>query len=308
MTRGWGRPIRRPWRKRARDLGLELVGRAYASAFVRAVVRPVFETRVPNRWIFLVGCYNSGTTLTRELLALHPHVRSIPKEGVRYTSVLKRPEDLGWNRMWIRCEEYVSLPAVPDAESARRLRKDWSPWVRSDRAFLEKSVANVTRMEWLDLNFDDAYFIGVIRNGYAAAEGIRRRATPTGNAAKILGGDSYPVEMAGQQWVRANERLLEAADRVGRFHMLRYEDLVRDPAASLSSAWRFLDLEPMDVRVTDGAVRLGGREFRISNRNDESWSRLSEIDRASLADIIGPMMDRLGYGSTLRQRDSGARE
>jgi hypothetical protein len=42
---------------------------------------------------------------------------------------------------------------------------------------LEKTTANAVRMRWLHQAFPRSAFIGVVRNGYAVAEGIRRKGT-----------------------------------------------------------------------------------------------------------------------------------
>lgn len=39
----------------------------------------------PQKWIFIVGCYNSGTTLLEKILSLHPMIGSLRDEGVMLT-------------------------------------------------------------------------------------------------------------------------------------------------------------------------------------------------------------------------------
>ena len=35
----------------------------------------------PEKWLFVVGCYNSGTTLIADALADHPQIAALPDEG-----------------------------------------------------------------------------------------------------------------------------------------------------------------------------------------------------------------------------------
>lgn len=35
----------------------------------------------PDKWLFVVGCYNSGTTLLAEMLSRHPNISGLPTEG-----------------------------------------------------------------------------------------------------------------------------------------------------------------------------------------------------------------------------------
>lgn len=273
----------------------EAVTRAYRREGVRRLVRPFFATRTPERWVFPVGCYNSGTTITQALLAAHPEVRSMPREGVRFTSVLPQPEDLGWTRMWIGCPEYMEMPAVAEPEKALRILEDWAPWWGSGgTTFMDKSITNGTRMPWLDANFGHACFIGIVRNGYCAAEGIRRRARPRGEPAAKLGG-CYTLRMAGEQWVAANEKMLADSEKVGRFEFVFYEDLVRDPVGMLGRFWDFLGLERPATRETTDGVEIAGKAFPLRNMNPESLSRLTREDVEEINPVIAPLQERFGY-------------
>ena len=44
------------------------------SQIVAALARKMWPFEEPERWLFVVGCYNSGTTLLLNLLAQHPSV------------------------------------------------------------------------------------------------------------------------------------------------------------------------------------------------------------------------------------------
>jgi len=279
-----------------KELLAELFDRAYCYDLFRACARPFFRLNRPEKWVFIVGCYNSGTTLLKELLASHPDIRTLPREGVRFTSELTRPEDIGWTRMWSRCEDYVSLSPEIDSQKATRILKDWAPWLNGKtKVFLEKSIAHVPRMEWLDMNFENAFFIGITRSGYSASEGIRRKARPKGHAARMLGQSAYPIELAGKQWVRSNEILLRSAENVGHFKLISYEQLMKDPLGLLIKLWSFAGLNPARANNIPGGIRIEDKEFMIKDRNPESIARLSSKDIARLNPEIGNMQLDLGY-------------
>lgn len=270
--------------------------RLYEREIVRSFVRPFFQPVNPEKWVFPIGCYNSGTTITQALLAAHPEISSLPKEGARFTSMLPAPEDLGWVRMWIRCQEHMEMGSETDPRKAARVRRDWAPWLdRTCRAFMDKSISNVTRVGWLENNFDNAYFIGIVRDGYCVSEGIRRKGHPRGAPAKEIG-NTYPIEMAGEQWVAANERILEAAQLVERFMMIKYEELVDNPVETLAAIWVFLGLPAPSVEVLPTGLRINGQAFHLEKNNDaQSHSRLSGEDIKRLTPVIGEMQKRLGY-------------
>jgi hypothetical protein len=267
----------------------------YARRPVRTLARMFYPPRHPRGFVFVVGCYNSGTTLVQQLLGAHPDLRGLPDEGARLTSVLTRPEDLGWNRVWVECERYLRLEPKPDPEAVAELLRDWAPWISPEHLLVEKSVANTARMPWLGANFPDAHFVGVHRDGYCVAEGIRRRARPKGPARAQLGRDRYPIELAGRQWVVANARLLEDGAELERFHLISYERLLAEPDQALSELWSFLGVDPCPVRAEAQGISVGGQRFDLFDGNRLSLERLDAQDLAALEPVIGPMRRRLGY-------------
>ena len=47
----------------------------YKSKF-KDVIIPFLKEPKPEKWVFITGCYNSGTTLLHEILAMHAKVGS----------------------------------------------------------------------------------------------------------------------------------------------------------------------------------------------------------------------------------------
>jgi len=64
----------------------------------REKIRRFFRTFVSvprgKSYLFVVGCYNSGTTLLADMLTQHPEISPLPTEGSALTDALPRPEDL----------------------------------------------------------------------------------------------------------------------------------------------------------------------------------------------------------------------
>ena len=148
----------------------------YKYKVIRFLIKPLVKNKVPDKWLIILGCYNSGTTLLRELLSFHSEISTLPREGVVITRLLPRPEDKGWKRMWVKCLHYIDNQKDIDP---REVMSDWEPWWDSKKViFLEKSISNLTRIDWFEKNFPNCYFVGITRDGYAVAEGIRRRVSP----------------------------------------------------------------------------------------------------------------------------------
>ena len=59
---------------------------------VRIVLTSVKKDKT---WIFLVGSYNSGTTLLAEFLGHHPSISALPTEGYFITDQFVKDYDIG---------------------------------------------------------------------------------------------------------------------------------------------------------------------------------------------------------------------
>lgn len=255
--------------------------------------------RIPKTWVFMGGCYNSGTTILREIIGAHPEVAALPREGVELTSVFPDIESGGWQRMWCRNAQLTDVSQRSPREVSQRAQKDWSIWwKRGATVYLEKSIAHGVWMSFLEAGFDNSKFIGVIRNGYCASEGIRRRARPSGAAQDLLMRDYYTISETAAQWVASNQKLIESKNELDAYFEVRYEDLVSDPVSVITGVFDFIGLERQEISQEDGGVVIvGGRKFQIRDDNPSSLGRLSEKDKSEFDCIAGEMMTTLGYGS-----------
>ena len=191
----------------------------------------------PEKWVFVVGCYNSGTTLLAELLGRHSKISALPTEGHFITDQLVKDYDIGLPRMWVDREDIFRMDETSQGPDVVRLKKEWGSRLDlKNPVLLEKSPPNGARTRWLQANFENPYFVAIVRNGYAVSAGIRKKAEP-----HHLAGGRWPIQMAAHQWARSNEVLLEDADTCERVHWVRYEDLaIRRPrrrSRQSSASW-----------------------------------------------------------------------
>ncbi|MFT5086952.1 MAG: hypothetical protein ACI906_001640 [Candidatus Latescibacterota bacterium] len=261
------------------------IGQRFAAGYGR-----VLE---PERWIFIIGCYNSGTTLLKDMLAEHPHIGVLAGEGVKFSDALPRPEDFGWQRMWCQCLQQVRLDAV-DTPRATRIKKQWSILYPASPNLVEKSIANAVQLPFLEAQFSPAYFVYIVRNGYAVAEGIRRKTTP-GQRGNPIYKDQYPIELCAKQWAESDRIVREDSEGVERLVRVTYEDFAENPAATLKQITDFIGIEPLRDELFGRQWMVHGVESTIRNMNEQSFARLSGEDVDKIYAVAGEQLAANGY-------------
>lgn len=249
-------------------------------------------TPVPRdkTWVFLVGCYNSGTTLAAELLGQHPSISALPTEGHFITDQFVTDFEIGLPRMWVDREDLFRFDEDDDQPDPVRVKKEWAMRLdTSKKVMLEKSPPNSGRTRWLQKHFENAHFIGIVRNGYAVAEGIARKADP------LHLKDGWPLEKAAYQWMRSNEILLEDARHLERFKWISYEALTEDTANTLNEVTDFIGLRSFDEFDEQRSWKIHERDEQIRNMNQDSIRRLSTEQRESLQGIADSMLEYFDY-------------
>jgi hypothetical protein len=239
----------------------------------------------PEKWVFVVGCYNSGTTLLHDLLAAQPLIGSMPDEGQFFQDQLPLPRDFGLRRLWALRPELFRLDEAGGREiDVARLKRQWGAHFNDPTrpVLLEKSTPNAARTRWLERRFEPASFIGIVRDGRAVAEGIRRA---TG----------CEIGEAARQWVGSNDIMLRDFDKLARKRLITYERLTAAPDEVLAELLRFLDL-PGPVEPTAGREwTIHKRSSAIRNMNPDALRRLTREDLVTIEAVAGPALATLGY-------------
>lgn len=261
------------------------------AAILRQLIRP-FK---PEKWVFIVGCYNSGTTLLESMLASHPAVSALD-EGVSKTDELVMPEELGWTRMWSQVKDQVELGAADQHVDTEKLKKDWAIFFdRRKNVFLEKSIVNSARMTWLQEKFENSYFIFIVRNGYAAAEGIRRKTLLGQWGMQQNFSPSYPIKMCAHQWVINNQVIEQDSEMIKNFRKVYYEDLCDSPQETIEELWNFIGLCNIDNWFTGQTWEIAGSNSLIRNMNAKSFANLSAEDIEGIERVAADMLTFYGY-------------
>ncbi len=249
----------------------------------------------PKRWVFVLGCYNSGTTLLDHLLGQHPEISNLPSEGVDLTRGLPAPEAFGWPRLWYKCHEEIEVAFQLSCPDPQRITKDWSFWFdRKAPVVVEKSIANSLRIEWLNRNFNNPLFIWIVRNGYCVAEGIRRRSALSASIPAEYHGQGYPIGWCAQQWIENNRLIESKISTMKNVVRLSYEDLVSNPEKSLLNIYSHLPLADPSVPKME-AFTFHGTTMKLRNMNPDSLSRLEGVDISRINGIAEEWLRHYGY-------------
>lgn len=239
----------------------------------------------PERWVFVVGCYNSGTTLLHTLLAEHPAVGKLPREGQFLTDQLAIPRELGIPRLWALEPQLFRLTEADGHDiDAARIKRQWGGRYDDHRRpyLAEHSPTNAGRTRWLQQHFRPASFVGIVRDGNAVVAGMRRKA-------------GHSVADGARQWAESNRIMLDDFEHLDHAIVVRYEELAARPDEVVGEVLDFLGLPPRPDAIGDRPITVHGERSPIRDMNERSSAELTDADRLEIRRVAGAMLDRLGY-------------
>lgn len=248
------------------------------------------DTQTITRPIFLFGCSNSGTTILWQALKKHHGVSGPDLEGQDLEGMprlLTHFLGKATFRLWAHPKfklAYYATEKDATLEDEARVKSVFGKYLVPGTRLIAKSPADTLRARLLQAYFPDAYFVGIVRNGYAVAEGIIRKRKHDPERPQFAGLFTSVIE-AAEQWFRANVILVSLQQFLKHFLIIRYEDLVADPAATLGKVARFCDLDVSTLEIPS---------FE-QGKNDEQIAHLSAYDQEVIARIAGPMLLHFQY-------------
>ena len=262
---------------------------------VQKFIVPFGRNLKPRKWLFVIGCYNSGTTLLSDILSEHPSISALPVEGVVLTDALPRPEKFKWNRMWSECfDEMRLLPGEGMDTVAERIKRQWSFSFDNSDILYEKSIANAAHIPFLDAYFRPAYFVVIVRNGYAVSEGLRRRGNPR-RFGRDEFGDKYPIEMCARQWAVSDRVVSRDIGSVSHALHMTYEEFCAEPDHWLLAITDFLEIESLPGGLAGRSFEVHGQRSKIRNMNAEGIAKLTADEIGKIREVAGPELDKYGY-------------
>jgi len=240
--------------------------------------------------IFIFGCCNSGTTILWNALKEHkdlsgPEVEGQDLEGL--PDSMRHYLGKSTFRLWAHPKFklcYYSTEKDYNEKDEKQIKEEYKRYLKHDTRLITKSPADTLRARLIQSYFPDAYFIDVIRNGYAVSEGIIRKRKYDSERPQFKGLYTT-INEAAEQWFRANIITLSHKRFLKNYKIVKYEDLVENPKKTLLSILNFcvLDSTNFPIPIFD------------KNLNEKQISRLSEYEIETITKIAQPMLIHFDY-------------
>lgn len=196
-----------------------------------------------NKFIFVCGLHRSGTSLLHKMLCEHTDISGfkdtdVPEdEGQHLQTVFPAANKFGGPGKF--CFDNNSFMDenhnLATKENAEELFKQWSKYWDLDKKYLiEKSPPNIIRSRFFQKLFPNSHFIFITRNPIAVSMATQKWSnTPAINLYK--------------HWNIAHKTMLDDVQKLDKYIIIKYEDLVSKPDEIISKIFSFLNLETTEI-------------------------------------------------------------
>lgn len=279
--------------------------------------------------VLVVGAPRSGTTLLRRLINAHPDFCS-PGETNLFTACGRfLSADETSAGLQIGVESGLAFAGVPVAELRKRLRNfafglmHEIAEANDARFWVEKTAFNAFYLDNIDALCEDRVrYVFLVRHGLDVATSINELCEENGMYLAELHAYAarfpYPVQAFAHAWVELNERILALLKRrPERCVLIRYEDLVASTSATMESVFSSLGFtwsDEYETRAFEPGDQIGigdWKTYRHTKTHESSisrWRALPPFLTNITADVVNPMLVRLGYDPVESRPDLGPAE
>ena len=267
--------------------------------------------------IFVNGFQRGGTTILMNLVSSHPGVQILSSEVHqvfygRETESLKK-----WARrffyaapLFITARRHILWPyrlyerrllpypmlryidllfyvhKLTAADERNLDNSNTSPLRHKARARLAGKCVNgvVLATPIFAHMYPDATFIALVRNGLALCEGFIRR--------------GWSAERLGHMYQTICERMIYDSTRLPNYHIVRFEDMLQDPAATTRKIYEYAGLDINETKKFKLEARKsmsqnGRRSTTFGQEKELQWYNLAEISNCLRQDVNENQIARL---------------
>lgn len=249
-----------------------------------------------KRHLFLLCPNNSGSTYLSRAIATSRSVWSLPREGQHMLGFAgPSTTETPWPLIWAAQAESLShFRDSPDYDW-ERTKRAWYFHAESMNenapVFLTKSPPFLLIADQLVAHFTNTVFLFMVRNPYAALEGIIRRH----HRAKLIANTQNLPRIAAQHLVTCmNVQRDNITRHAGRSIAFSYEQLCAAPDAIARNISGLVP-ELTDLNLTQKLAIKGTYDEPLRNMNTDQIARLTDHEIAMANEVFRPNADLLSH-------------
>jgi len=236
----------------------------------------IFLKKRNNKFLFILSPPYCGSTLLNQLLSTSKNVSCNNNLGTREGQLLPGVRHFMFQKN--RWNEHVKYPWD-------KVKKVWLKyWNTSKLVLLDKSIPNIIRVSDIKKEFNNLFFICMVRNPYTQVEGLMRRNDESAKNAAIF---SLKCLQYQRQNIKNEESLL----------FISYEQLTENPEKTKRKIIAFLP-ELSDIKMD---LKYKAHNFKtkskmgIVNLNQEKVDKLTGEQIETINRIFEKEKELLDY-------------
>ncbi len=251
---------------------------------------------------FIVGCVRSGTSLLRNMLALHPRLECPAETHLfRWAEPFGTPEFEKFYKKSALFKQHREEDGIAHFDFHYNLRyqatrKSMMDWY--GQRFLQARKNPQAR--WFDKTPQNVYGVLLLAAAYSEAKFLHIVRNPLSVAASLVKGDIMPKlnpHAAANYWLEAAMILSHYKQLAPqRILELKYEDLIGEPVAKITEVLEFIR-EPAEIFPFKKITGIGsGRTVVRKRKLTDSYSKhLSSEHIEAVIKITEPYFTQYGY-------------
>jgi malonyl CoA-acyl carrier protein transacylase len=259
------------------------------------------HSKLNNDIVFILSSGRSGSTLLRVMLAGHPALYSPPElHLLPFETMAQWHKELAASYLGEGLQRALMELKGIDAKESRELVNDLVKQnlsiqevyamlqkLAGKRLLVDKSPTYADKRKTLERAeelFAKAKYIHLVRHPYAVIESFTRMRMHT----LLNSGEENPYQLAESTWANSNQNILDFCENISpeRHHLVRYEELVTEPARVMEGVCEFLGilfdssvLQPYQGnRMTDGvydkSMSIGDPNFLKHNQIESKLAKI----------------------------------